>query len=198
MRAPTWDLGFPHSRMHGIAAQRALIRSAIKYCKRKRVAVDAGAHIGLTAVELGERFDFVVAFEPVEENFECLIYNAPHNVLCIDAALGQEAGQCSMFQPGENSGCWSMRVGNTARVTTLDSISLVDVDFIKIDVEGAEGFVVKGAVDLLERCRPVILLESNGLGQKFFGPDWVDPSVVLHELGYRQIDRIQKNEIWAC
>jgi FkbM family methyltransferase len=196
--APSWDLSYATSRMHGAAAQAAMIRQAIRFCTRRRTAVDAGAHIGLTALALSDRFERVYAFEPVPENFLCLSANVDIGVSTHNVALGSHSGECSMEQPGENSGCWSARPGSGTRIEPLDSFELENVDFIKIDVEGFEGEVLQGAVDALKRCRPVVLFESNGLGRKFFGESWVDPATVLEPLGYRKATQIQKNEVWTC
>jgi len=47
-------------------------------------------------------------------------------------------------------------------MTTLDHFGFVDVDLIKIDVEGLEASVVKGAEKTLLRCRPVMVVEQKG------------------------------------
>jgi FkbM family methyltransferase len=46
--------------------------------------------------------------------------------------------------------------------------------FIKVDVEGAELLVLKGAVQLVEQCRPIIVLEVNQRNQALFGYAPVD------------------------
>jgi hypothetical protein len=51
---------------------------------------------------------------------------------------------------------------------TLDSLALDEVDFIKADCEGFELFALRGAVDTILRCKPVIIVEQKpGRAQKF-------------------------------
>lgn len=196
--APVWDSRFPQHNIHGADRQRELIEDAVRFCRRKRLAIDVGAHIGLCSIVLGEKFRGVRAFEPVDENWKCLIRNVPHNVLPLKAALSSEAHGYSMELPeGGNSGCWHFGPGSTATFT-LDSFDYEDVDFIKLDVEGAEGFVLQGAVDTLQAYKPVVLFEDNSLGGMYFEEDWVNPKTVLEELGYKPKARIHKNEVWAC
>lgn len=52
------------------------------------------------------------------------------------------------------------------KVIALDSLQLERLDFIKIDVEGHELDVFKGAVETIKRCRPVIWSETLTRAQK--------------------------------
>ena len=47
----------------------------------------------------------------------------------------------------------------TVRVSTLDGFAFDDVDLIKIDVEGHELSVLRGAIQTLQRCRPALIVE---------------------------------------
>ena len=51
----------------------------------------------------------------------------------------------------------------------MDSFDLQDVDFIKIDTEGYELFVVRGAEQTIKRCRPTMIVEQKGHGMQYFG-----------------------------
>jgi FkbM family methyltransferase len=187
--------------MHGAEAQWSLIERAIRQVKHRRTALDVGAHIGLTALVLAERFTTVHAFEPVRENFNCLVDNlgSKEHVHLYNTALGAENGKKYEMRLPEkgNSGCWFLEDTGRRETRTLDSFGFDSVDFIKLDVEGSEGFVLAGAVRLLKRCLPTILFEDNGLGQKYYGAAWVDPKDILEPLGYRWVTRISKNDVWA-
>jgi hypothetical protein len=57
---------------------------------------------------------------------------------------------------------------------TLDSYDFASVDLIKIDVEGMEADVLKGGRELIERCRPIMLVEfiksdANALVEQITG-----------------------------
>nr|WP_245933001.1 FkbM family methyltransferase [Caballeronia novacaledonica] len=52
------------------------------------------------------------------------------------------------------------RKGAAVPMISIDSLALERVDFIKIDVEGMEMDVLKGAAETLKRCAPVLLVET--------------------------------------
>ena len=78
----------------------------------------------------------------------------------------------------------------------LDHLALVDVDFIKIDVEGYEPFALRGAKNTLVRCRPVVLFEDKWHWKRYGLPAKA-PHDFLLSLGAREIDRVGKDAIWG-
>jgi len=144
------------------------------------IALDLGAHHGyytLLASKLVGLRGKVFAFEPSPRERKALLLHVRMN-LCWNVrvqalALGEEETEADLHVvDGGESGCNSLRppsvVGKTSpvrvRVTRLDDWlderKIGRVDFIKLDVEGAELDVLKGASRLLERRpRPVILAE---------------------------------------
>lgn len=198
--APDWDRDFADNGVHGEYAQWARIRSAIRYCKNRRVAVDVGAHIGIWTKFLAGVFQTVHAFEPVRENMHCLEKNTGGlpNVFRWQHALGHARGAVSMVKHGGNSGCWRVSGGTDARMSKLDAHQFEDVDFIKIDTEGYEGYVLQGADETLARCKPVVVIEDNGLGQRFYETEWVDPKNILRRHGYQQRARFNKDSVWVA
>jgi FkbM family methyltransferase len=201
MQAPEWDAKFATHKAHGVQAQAAMLKAVLPYVKQRRVAVDVGAHIGLWSAQLAPLFNAVFAFEPVDENYSCLIENvrAP-NVSKSRVALGREHGAVEMALPANgNSGCWFARTRDRAgtRMVPMDYLGLVDVDLIKIDVEGNEAQVLYGAQHTIALSSPVIMFEDNGTGPRYFGVDWIDPKLVLRTYGYRHAARVHKDEIWV-
>lgn len=207
MRCPASDPGFAEHPLHGWSAQLPEIIRTVKLCKQRRLAIDVGAHIGIWSAELSRHFDIVHAFEPVQENFACLMENVARFSVCIHPnALGDREGYCEMFSPRDgNSGMayasenlyeGSGRV-STVPMQTLDSHQFRDVGLIKIDVEGYEGRVLMGALRTIVASQPVIVFEDNGLGPKRYGRDWIDPKPILRELLYKKALRIRKDEIWV-
>lgn len=196
METPAGDPGFLTSGAHGLEVQLATLRRVVPYAKRRRTAIDIGAHIGTWTCGLLEEFATVLAFEPQDENFRCLAMNAPSAEL-FKVALSDSYGGAAMAQHGSNSGCWRVAQGSSVAVYPLDQLRLTNVDFIKIDVEGYEGRVLRGAVETIERSHPTIFFEDNGLGEKLYGADWIDPKHVLIGLGYARAERIRKDELWT-
>ncbi len=142
--------------------------------------LDVGAHHGLytlLASKLVGPKGKVVAFEPSPRERvrlrKHLRLNACRNVILEPVALGRETGEAELFLvDGAHDWCNSLRppvvdaTSHSIRVTVvkleeeLKKLSINKVDFIKLDVEGAELDVLAGALDLLKsNPRPFILAE---------------------------------------
>lgn len=137
------------------------LRAAIRDIEGRRCAIDAGAHRGIWAREMHLHFDVVYAFEPVRALY-CQLPEPRFN-----CALGDEWGWCSIAPGKENTGQGHVIEGYDTEVLTLDSFNIRDVDLLKIDVEGYELHVLMGAVETINVSRPAILLEKNGLCERY-------------------------------
>lgn len=201
--SPAWDQGFAKSRMHGERAQFEYMMQVVPFCKQKRTALDIGAHIGLWSRNLAPRFKSVVAFEPMKENADCFKQNCADlkNVWLYEVAVGDRRAAVQLELPklGANSGMHriSQVDAEGVQMITVDEIAVKDVDLIKIDVEGYEGRVIRGAIETIQRDRPVIAYEDNGLGEKYYGADWVDPEFILRALNYRLRLTWRKDKVWV-
>lgn len=147
--------------------------------RRSRCFVDVGANCGIYTV-LGCTVNatvHVVAVEPVPRICAALTHNVTQNnfasrVTILNVALADSEGTVS-FHEAEDSTMGSLAVdgyrGQRGRViqvkcSTLDSIVEelnIQPDFVKIDVEGFEHLVLRGASRALSRLRPRIVLEAN-------------------------------------
>lgn len=150
----------------------------LKHIKEGQVVVDVGAQIGYYSVLFGKLVGSkgkVYAFEPDSRNFEILAKNLRVNKLKqvkpVKAALADFIGTRQLFTNPLNRGassfispCVSGVTESRVRVITLDKFlqqNLPDeeIDFIKIDVEGAELLVLKGAKRILKQSRLFMMLE---------------------------------------
>lgn len=150
------------------------------FLKPGMVVVDAGAHEGyytLIASRLVGREGRVISFEPSPRERKALRWhvrlNRCANVHVNGAALGSEQGSAELHVvAGDRTGYNSLKPPAIAdrtqnvrvRVETLDDslrrLAIERVDFLKLDVEGAELSVLQGAAALLQRQpRPVVLAE---------------------------------------
>ena len=140
------------------------------------VFIDVGANIGKYTIKIGNSLKMngrVISFEPENDNFEMLKKNAKLNNLknttLINKALSDKKGKLKLYLAKGNLGHHSLveKVGEKyeeVEVDTLDNIlkelKISKVDLIKIDVEGAENLVLKGALKTLENSHPKIVFEA--------------------------------------
>ena len=147
--------------------------------------IDVGANIGTVCIELATRFRNLQfhAFEPLDLAYKELENNItlngytnikPYNVAlsdCIETLIGEDPqpiyayGHISL-KPHINVLRNSVPHFVTSyNAVPLDLYEFKDVSVLKIDVEGMEINVLRGAVNTIQRCRPMIIFEA-------WGNDW--------------------------
>lgn len=159
---------------------------AFAHCMSFRTALDIGAHVGLWARPMTEKFDRVVAFEPYTPYIPILMKNAPKAEV-RDHALGRERSKVNLTIPEGNTGAAFIndKIGDID-VIPLDELGAwTDIDFIKIDCEGYELPVLEGAVNLLTYNNPTIIVEQKP--HPHFADKWEQHAAIefLETLGYR-------------
>lgn len=147
----------------GAQYQGSKLRAALQYVKQARTALDIGAHCGLWTVQLGGYFQRVECFEPLPLHIECWRKNAGWKGSCHlhEVALGDQEGPIGMhIEPGLSGRSHVNGEGSYA-MRRLDSYGFDEVDFIKIDVEGYEYFVIKGGEETILKNKPVMIVEQK-------------------------------------
>ena len=142
---------------------------------KKRVAIDIGSCEGLWSLNLSDEFKTVYAFEPMPDVYGASLKWLPENVNLHNIALSNMEENIEMIFFENNVGM-TMKRGNTfiedfmknspsktftSKTRTLDSYDFFDVDFIKIDAEGEEQNIIYGAKETLDRCSPIIFVDSD-------------------------------------
>ena len=126
--------------------------------------IDIGAHIGMYTVELGKKAKRIHSFEcsPKSYNYLCsniLLRHLSYKVSTYNVALSDKEGTTNYYirDPLDGGGNGISAFENDKTIPTidvpmrtLDSFNLTNINFIKIDVEGHEEFVLRGAVKTLE------------------------------------------------
>ena len=166
---------------------------------RKNTAIDIGGHCGFWSFYLGINFKKVYAFEPVNIFQECFKKNIPHkNVELIPIALGNDNKFISMNIEMKNSGATHISneidENNKMELKKLDDYEFINIDFIKIDVEGFENQVVLGAKETLIRNKPIIIVEQKGFSNKYDEKQF-EAIDTLKSYGAKVIDQVVKDYI---
>lgn len=135
-------------------------------------ALDIGGNIGNHALFFARHFRQVHSFEPNPATYALLWFNSRwmSNVLTHALGLGDERGSFDLFEDTENLGGSSMREDLGAaqpavriQVERLDDLSVdtEDLCFVKIDVEGFEPRVLRGAQGTIRKRQPLVVLEQH-------------------------------------
>jgi len=162
------------------------------------VVVDIGANIGAFALPVtkatGAR---VIAIEPVSSTFALLKDNVHRNgadafVTAVHSALGDTTGDVVVTTDAQSANYvltnrTSSRAGEErVSVTTLDELLAGEsrIDLIKVDVEGLELHVLRGARETLAHHGPAVLLEIESRWTTRYGYQPEDVFAFMTEAGY--------------
>lgn len=146
--------------------QEPVRKVSIGLCNRKGLALDIGANVGLWSRDLCEHFDHVIAFEPVADFRECLLRNVTSANFEVRAcALGEQDTQINMIITAENTGHSHVDTASIGEgsipMYRLDSLDLPQIDYIKIDCEGYENTILRGANETILKYKPIMVVEHK-------------------------------------
>ncbi|HKB11919.1 MAG TPA: FkbM family methyltransferase [Vicinamibacterales bacterium] len=162
--------------------ERDEVRLARCLLKPGDVAIDAGAHIGFFTMHMAAVVGAsgrVFAFEPLDANADLLERSIAENgfadrVVFRRSAVGATSGTATLtfaLETLNSGGAYLLRdgtaalAGNQKRTVPLVALDQIDlrrpVRFVKMDVEGAEPLVVRGASRILREDRPTLLSEIH-------------------------------------
>ncbi len=131
------------------------------------VVLDCGAYTGNTSVYFSRKAGAggrVFGFEPAGKSFLQLKENVSTfaNITAVNSALGAECGRARFSAEDDFAAKLKASGGVEVSVTTIDAFcraqDLQRVDFIKMDVEGAEADALWGAAGIIARNRPKMAL----------------------------------------
>jgi FkbM family methyltransferase len=156
------------------------------------VVLDVGANIGAHTLWLAKKVGptgRVYAFEPQRIVYQTLCanmaLNSISNAFCTQAALGEKASSIVVpplnYSAANNFGgvgLGSYTTGESVPVMTLDSLNLSACRLVKIDVEGMEASVLRGATETVQRCKPILYVENDRVEKS------TDLMRLIDDLGY--------------
>ena len=138
-----------------------------RHIRRTDICVDVGANIGLYTLLFAREAACVYAFEPNPAARRvckrAIMLNDYQNVILDGRAISEEGGQARFYVNRASGLSALIPVSNTTRIINvekvrLDDLSLGRVDWLKIDVEGHEIAVLRGAQQLIARNPQIRLI----------------------------------------
>lgn len=144
-------------------------------------ALDVGANIGYSTLLLANCVGSngkVIAFEPLAGNFQMLQENIRlnnhTNVHAENLALMDRPGSIELRTATPGAMAWAATIlideakaveSQTVTATTLDEYvernGISKIDFVKMDIEGAEAAALSGMSEILDRHKPMLLIEIH-------------------------------------
>jgi FkbM family methyltransferase len=156
--------------------EEAEIELLKRHTRAKAWLFDVGANVGCLTIPaaLSEPLAQFMAIEPLRANVDRLrahvALNGVHNVEVVEAAAADVEGTTS-FVPatdpalGTTTEISASEDAITVRCTTIDDLwtraGRPEVSLLKVDVEGGELRVLRGAHMVMRHCSPVLLIEAN-------------------------------------
>ena len=189
--------------------------------EKSNFILDIGAHVGYHSIAYAKYNpkSTIIAIEPQSNIFSLLKQNIEKNGLTdriapINCALGDKERDTTLLNyitDGPNIGdnieygtdkefnLGGVSIGfngEFVKMMTIDSLNLQHLDYMKIDVEGAETLVIMGGEKTIKKFKPVICFEHN---YKKIDPEFIKllgynslptPFEILKSFGYTSFERI--------
>lgn len=189
----------------GYVARSAVCAKAAAHCTSKRVAIQAGGHIGVWPVYLAAAFDSVITVEPEPRNLEVLKKNVAlfNNVKIIEGVLGSVRGKaqvnCNKTTGGHHIMTREDRPHIEVEQYTIDALAFSQtqlVDLIMLDIEGYEYPALQGAAKYIATRSPVIVIEQNKACGRYHIAYYAAQKF-LEKRGYTVVDTYNEDLILA-
>jgi FkbM family methyltransferase len=186
IRVITHDLGISQWIIKHYVWEEHLLRLILSYIKPNSTIIDIGANIGTHTIGIAKWLTEhgagaatkLVAFEPQPFIFSILEHNLKSYQSTLDVELhpnGLSDTEMTIYMTMpdysvvKNPGGYGLEFNiipdetkTKVDVKRLDDFHYENVSFMKIDVEGHENQVLKGAVETIQICRPVMIIEILG------------------------------------
>ncbi len=210
------DFFIVNSLKKGIVWEEAIINKMQHHIKNKRNVIDIGAHVGTHSICYAKMITGnVYSFEAQAEIYDILKKNIEYqnikNIFIYHVAIGhlndyevtindkaidgqklKNGIEYHTLNPMNYGGVQLGEGSEKVIMRTIDSYNLEDIDYIKIDIEGCEELAIYGALNTIEKYRPVIIFEYRA--DKCITPSMkrmmpIDENII----GFKTIRKIEKD-----
>ncbi len=160
---------------------RLEMRVIISLLDKPRTIIDVGANIGWYTMILGKTYPTakIYSFEPMSKTIEYLKKNLYKNKIRAEVfpyALSDKTGTATFNYYPDFPAASSLKETINQKphkvkveLKRLDDFKFENVDFIKVDTEGSELFVLKGAIETIKKYKPIVFSEMLTKWSKKFG-----------------------------
>lgn len=188
--------------------------------KDYKYILDVGANTGQFIFFQMFKHDInLISFEPLHKVYEVLknniLLNNLDNVKSFNIALSNKNGNSIIYRPSDMIACGmstmgekALRFKDTFGVTeeeiyckTLDSFvdeeEISMIDFIKIDTEGFEYFVLLGGIETIKKFKPDLVIEYQKVNMEQCNVNETDLKNLLIELGYNKFEFLSGEDLYC-
>jgi FkbM family methyltransferase len=135
----------------------------IELIKSNGVVVDAGANVGVFSIFVATKHpdSTIYAFEPTPSTFAVLKENTKYypNIKVFNCGLGDKNETSTIVTAAHSGGNYIGVGGSPIEVKTIDGLN-IPMDFLKIDTEGYEANILKGAAETIKKYKPILALSA--------------------------------------
>ena len=135
----------------------------VQLIKDDAVVIDAGANMGVFSIfaAVNHPHATIYAFEPTPSTFEALRENTKGypNIKIFNFGLGEKEKAAAIVMASGSGGNYIGDGGIPVQIKTIDSFGL-PADFIKMDTEGYEANILRGASGTIKKYKPIIVMSA--------------------------------------
>ena len=185
--------GHPH--MQDRCLNRLLTHCKVRNIKFKTI-LDIGAWCGTWSLAMQKYAENIFCYEPDKTHFACLEKNLEsfNHVSLYNHAIGNEDGFVKLSEETATQNTRVIQEKGDTKICTIDSLNLDNIDLIKIDVEGFEMEVLKGATETIKNVQ-YIMIELNN-NTKRYGSSNLEIEKYLPTLGFKMLFKIWPDIIY--
>lgn len=173
-----------------------------KLIQDNNIIIDIGGNYGWYCLHVAKKFpnSKIYTFEPIPDTYNNLKFNIDinhiKNIITINSGLSDKSGNFTFFcDPNLTVNASLCNVNDNSKATKIVcNVDVLDnfvkknninkIDFIKCDIEGAEIFALKGAINILQEQKPKLFVEMLRKWTRKFEYHPNDIIVLLENIGY--------------
>lgn len=167
--------------------------------RQPRSTFQAGAHVGGHLIPMAMAFPKLhfIGVDPDLSKYQfirdMISMNSIQNIDILHGGIDSTQHACAMDKSFKNPGMWTVVNGDTLQCYTIDNIAskFQNIDFIHLDLEGAEYKGMIGAVKTITKNHPTIIFENDHLKERSQMKD------LLISQGYKKTTEVEHNEVWV-